>query len=134
MNIDEDFRKELDDRANSKGCQRAPGFAYGDMVSQGYSFRGKIFQYIIVGEQLIMRVTPDAPQGALLGAVRHALDPSLSPSEHEAQMVEEIRMTWNDELSRWLLQKNSDGSLLGIDDRLFDHENLAQCCVNWLCN
>jgi hypothetical protein len=82
-----------------------------------------------------MRVTPDAPQGALLGAIRHALEPSLSAGEHEARLVEEIRMNWNEELARWLLQKKSDGSLLGLDDRsLFDHENLAQCCVNWLCN
>lgn len=130
----EDFRRELDQRAISKGATRTPGFAHANMVSQGYTFGGKVLQYLVQGESLILRVTPDAPQGALLGAVQFALDPSRSARDHEAAMMQEIKLDWNLEFSAWLLQKGSDGGLLGIDDKsFFDDENLAQCCVNWLC-
>lgn len=132
--IGEEFRRELDQRAVSKGASRIPGFAYGNIAGQGYCFGGKVLQYIVNGSELIMRLTPDAPQGALLGAIKHALDPSSSALEHEANMLQEIKLNWNEELSAWLLQKSSDGRLLGIDEKsFFDNENLAQCCVNWLC-
>lgn len=89
---------------------------------------------MVDGDHLLLRVTPDSPQSSLLGGVRHALDPSLSVSEHEARMVQEIRLDWSQLRTGWLLQNGSNGELLGIDDRSrFDSENLAQCCVNWLC-
>jgi len=133
--IGEDFRRELDQRAVSRDATRIQGFSYRDMAGHGYCFKGKVLQYIVDGDLLIMRVSPDAPQGAVLGIVQHALDPSMSASQHEAKMLQEIRLQWNQEFSAWLLQKGSDGSVLGFDAKsFFDDENLAQCCVNWLCN
>ncbi len=133
--LGESFRRELDQRATSKGAARMPGFAYANTVGQGYTFKGKVLQYILEAAELVLRVTPDAPHGAMLGVVQHALDPSFSADEHEAQMLQEIRLNWNQELQSWLLQKGHDGGRLGLDAKsVFDDENLAQCCVNWLCS
>jgi hypothetical protein len=134
-NVGENFRKELDQRAISKGCTRTPGLAYGSLVSQSYVFHSKSIGYLLEDEHLTLRVTPQPPQTALIAAAQYAINPNRSVASYESDMYEEVKLDWNMEFSAWILHKGSDGSLLGIDDTsFFDDENLAQCCVNWLCN
>lgn len=134
--VGEDFRRELDQRLKSKGATYAnTGLSYGNIVSQGYIFHGKVLEYFIEGPHLTLQITVDAPQSAILAAVEHAINPRLSDAQHELRRAQKIRLQWSFELTSWLLENGCDGSLLGIDSKsVFDDENLAQCCVNWLCD
>lgn len=137
-NLADDFRRELHDRATSKGSSTLPGLSYptgngSTSTRQGYTFNQKELWYNLEGTDLTLRVSLQSHAAGLVAAARYAIEPNIPASVHEQQLKTEIHLTWNGQ--QWQLQADSDGNVLGLPGRkLFDNENLAQCCVNWLCS
>jgi hypothetical protein len=130
----DEFRKELDTRAVSRGCTRLLGSSYGSLVWQGYTFGGKQLEFVRDEYQLTLRVSLNGPQSALTAAIMHAIEPGRSREQHERTLREDVQLRWIPEKRLWILE-SGQGKLLGLGSiEAFDNETLAQCCVNWLCS
>lgn len=129
------FRHELNIRARGKGCSISSGLAHGDENRQDYAFKakGRSLSCHADGDKIVLKVMQEAPLPVVVGKSKKSAAGAPPEGEREKILVKEIQLTWKPTLSGWFLEDEGDRDLLKMGEQShFDHENLAQCCVNWL--
>lgn len=155
-----DFRKELDKKAISRGCTRLPGASFGSELgtSQGYSFiNGRILNFIANDKYIEVHLQPQPPKARSDAMTQQAINSNIPSTIYNECITQVLLFNWENSSRLWVLQSPQSQSnyegLYDIDGKsLGQHlvikpsskegkrvvvslssENIAQSLVNWLC-